>query len=96
MTIGIIGAGGIGKAFAAHAVRAGYEVLLSNSRGPESLAALARELSGKARATTRQEAAQASVVVVAVRWPQLGAALAGLPPWNGRIVIDATNPVEMP
>jgi predicted dinucleotide-binding enzyme len=96
MTIGIIGAGGIGQAFAAHAVHAGYDVLLSNSRGPESLSAVARELGGKARATTRQEAAQASVVVVAVQWQQLGSALADLPAWNGRIVIDATNPVEMP
>lgn len=37
MQIGIIGAGGIGQAFAAHMVKAGYDVILSNSRGPDSL-----------------------------------------------------------
>lgn len=39
MKIGIIGAGGIGQAFAGHMAKAGYEVIVSNSRGPESLAA---------------------------------------------------------
>jgi len=36
--IGIIGAGGIGRAFAGHMARAGFEVILSNNRGPQSLA----------------------------------------------------------
>jgi predicted dinucleotide-binding enzyme len=96
MKIGIIGAGGIGQAFAAQAVRAGYAVILSNSRGPESLAAVVRELGGNATAGTREDAARADVVVVAVPWQQLAAALSDLPAWNGRIVIDASNPVEAP
>jgi pyrroline-5-carboxylate reductase len=66
MTIGIIGAGGIGQAFAAHMAKAGNEVIVSNSRGPESLAEVVRQLGPRARAGTRQEAAQADVVVVAV------------------------------
>src|SRR6266850_5470724 len=96
MTIGIIGAGGIGQAFAAHMAKAGYEVIVSNSRGPESLAEVVRQLGPRAKAGTRQEAAQADVVVVAVRWPQLRAALSDLPPWNGRILIDCTNPIVKP
>ena len=76
MTIGIIGAGGRGQAFAAHMAKAGYEVIVSNSRGPESLAEVVRQLGPRARALARdQEAAQADVVVVAVPWPQVHAAL---------------------
>jgi len=40
MKIGIIGTGGIGQALASHIAKAGYEIIVSNSRGPESLAAL--------------------------------------------------------
>jgi 8-hydroxy-5-deazaflavin:NADPH oxidoreductase len=96
VTIGIVGAGGIGQAFGGHVAQAGYNVVLSNSRGPESLAEAARQLGPRARAGTRQEAAQADVVFLAVRWDQLAEALSDLPPWNGRIVIDATNPVLEP
>ena len=42
-TIGIIGAGTIGRALAAHAAKAGHHVLISNSRGPETLADVAAE-----------------------------------------------------
>jgi predicted dinucleotide-binding enzyme len=96
MNIGIIGAGGIGQAFAAQVVRAGHEVTLSNSRGPASLAPVVSRLGPSARAGSREEAAQADIVVLAVQWQQLEGALAGLPPWNGRILIDTTNPVIMP
>jgi predicted dinucleotide-binding enzyme len=96
VTIGIIGAGGIGQAFAGHAARAGYEVILSNSRDPESLVDVAGQIGPRARTGTRQQAAQADVVFLAVRWAQVGEALAGLPPWNGRIVIDGTNAVLEP
>lgn len=96
MKIGIIGAGGIGQAFAGHAVSAGYDTILSNSRGPESLAAVVSELGPRAKAGTRHEAAQADVVVLSVNWPHVRAALADLPAWNGRILIDATNPVLQP
>ena len=96
MNIGIIGAGGIGQAFAAHVARAGYEVIVSNSRDPESLAGLVRQLGPRAKAGTRQEAARADVVVVAVQWEHLRAALSDLPAWTGRILIDATNPVLEP
>jgi len=89
--IGIIGAGGIGQAFAAQVVRAGYEVIVSNSRGPESLAEAVKKLGPRSGAGTRQEAAQADVVQLAVRWDQVPEALAGLPPWNGRILIESTN-----
>lgn len=96
MKIGVIGAGGIGQAFAGHAAKAGYGVIISNSRGPDSLAAVAKRFGSKARAGTREQAAQADVVFVSVRWDQVHAALSDLPPWKGRVVIDATNPVLQP
>jgi predicted dinucleotide-binding enzyme len=96
MKIGIIGTGGIGQAFAGQVVKAGYQVIVSNSRGPESLAGVVSELGPRAKAGTRQEAAQAGVVVLAVQWSQLRAALSDLPAWSGRILIDATNPVVQP
>lgn len=96
MTIGIIGAGGIGQAFAGQVAKSGYKVIVSNSRGPESLTEVVSQLGPHAKAGTRQEAAQADVVVLAVPWEQLRAALFDLPAWNGRILIDATNPVVQP
>jgi predicted dinucleotide-binding enzyme len=94
--IGIIGAGGIGQAFAGHMARAGFEVILSNSHGPQSLADTAKQLGGATRAGTRQEAARADVVQLAVPWQQWEAALSDLPPWNGRILIDSTNAIAFP
>lgn len=96
MKFGIIGAGGIGQALAHQLIQAGYQVILSNSRGPESLAAVVRELGSRARAGRREEAASADIVVLAVPWQQVRAALSDLPAWNGRILIDATNPVVQP
>ena len=43
-----------------------------------------------------REAARADIVVVAVNWTKLPAALGGLADWGGRIVIDANNPIEAP
>jgi len=96
MKIGIIGTGGIGQALAHHIAKAGYEIIVSNSRGPESLAALVGKLGPRATAGTRQEAAKAEVVVLAVPWEHVRAALSDLPAWNGRILMDATNPIIEP
>jgi predicted dinucleotide-binding enzyme len=96
MTIGIIGSGAIGAAFARTLARAGIEAVISNSRGPDSLKQLVRELGPSIQAGRREEAARADLVLVAVNWTKLAAALAGLPAWNGRIVIDANNPIEAP
>ena len=96
MSIGIIGAGSIGGAFASALARARIKAIISNSRGPASLRHLAAELGPSIIAGTREEAARADVVLVAVNWSKLPSALNGLPPWNGRIVIDANNPIEAP
>jgi 8-hydroxy-5-deazaflavin:NADPH oxidoreductase len=96
MAIGIIGSGAIGTAFARTLARAGIEATISNSRGPDSLKDLVRELGPTIKAGTREEAGRADIVFVAVNWTKLPAALAGLSDWNKRIVIDANNPIEAP
>ena len=96
MTIGIIGSGGIGTAFARTLARAGIQATISNSRGPDSLKEVVHELGPSIRASKREEAARADIVFVAVNWTKLPAALAGLPDWGGRILIDANNPIEAP
>jgi predicted dinucleotide-binding enzyme len=96
MTIGIIGAGAIGTAFARTLARAGINATISNSRGPESLQDLVRDLGPSIQSGGREEAARADIVFVAVNWTKLPAALAGLPEWSGRILIDANNPIEAP
>ncbi|CAN7269664.1 NADPH-dependent F420 reductase [Massilia sp. LjRoot122] len=96
MNIGIIGAGAIGTSIARALARAGIDAVIANSRGPQSLAALEQELGPRIRAVTVKEAAQADLVFLAVNWSKLPAALDGLVPWDGRIVVDANNPIEAP
>ncbi|KJC34751.1 NAD(P)-binding domain-containing protein [Bradyrhizobium sp. LTSP857] len=93
MSIGIIGAGAIGSNVARLLARSRISATIANSRGPESLAALVGELGPSIKAGTAREAASADIVLVALRWVDLEKALGSLPAWNGRIVIDGTNPV---
>lgn len=94
MSIGIIGSGGLGANVARALASKGITATISNSRGPASLAALIAEVGPSIKAGTVAEAASADIVLVAVRWESLPAVLSSMPAWNGRIVIDGTNPVE--
>jgi predicted dinucleotide-binding enzyme len=96
MSIGIIGAGNIGLAVAKTLSRAGIAAIIANSRGPDSLKETVAALSPTIKAGTREQAASADIVLIAVNWSKLPAAVAGLPLWGGRIVIDANNPIEAP
>ena len=89
-SVGIIGAGRLGQAMAQTARRAGRKVVISNSRGPETLTSLVKELGKGVSAGTVTDAAAADVVVLAVPWQDVPKAVAGLK-WDGRILIDATN-----
>jgi 8-hydroxy-5-deazaflavin:NADPH oxidoreductase len=90
-TVGAIGAGTVAQTIAHLALAAGHTVILSNSRGPESLTELVGRLGANASAGTVAEAARADIVILAVGWDQVPGALQGLADWDGRIVIDATN-----
>ena len=89
-TVGIIGAGHIGQAMARTARRAGREVVIANSRGPESLEPVVAALGARVSAGTVADAAAADIVAIAVPWPDVPAAVTGLH-WDGQTVIDATN-----
>jgi 8-hydroxy-5-deazaflavin:NADPH oxidoreductase len=89
-TVGIIGAGRIGQTMAKIARRAGRQVVISNSHGPESLSSLVQELGAGVSAGTVEDAAGADIVVIAVMWPDVPQAVHGLS-WEGRIVLDPTN-----
>lgn len=90
-TIGVIGSGEVARAIAKHALRAGYSVLLSNSRGPESLAETVAVLGDGARAVTVAEAVDADLIVVAVPFVKVPELVDAVPDWTGRLVVDVTN-----
>jgi hypothetical protein len=90
MTIGIIGTGHIGSQVARLAVRAGHDVVVSNSRGPETLADLVAELGPKARAATPAEAGKAGDIVL-VSVPLKNYKAVPVEPLAGKIVIDTNN-----
>ena len=92
MRIGTIGAGAVALAVAREALALGHEIVLSSRSGPGALADKVTELGRGASAATVEEAASLDCVLLAVPWKNLEAALRGLPQWNGRVLIDATNP----
>lgn len=96
MKISILGAGAIGSAIARQLARSGIAASIANSRGPQSLKALTDELGPLITAVSAQQAAEANLVFLAVNWARLPAALKDLGPWNGRILVDANNAVEVP
>jgi predicted dinucleotide-binding enzyme len=89
-TIGLIGAGHIGSQVARLAVAAGYPVVISNSRGPETLSTLVAELGPNARAATAMEAAKAGDIVV-VTLPLKNYRDVPVEPLAGKVVIDTNN-----
>ncbi len=89
-TLGIIGAGHIGSQVARLAVAHGYHVVISNSRGPETLADLVKELGPHARAATPLDAAKAGDIVV-VTIPLKSYRTVPVDPLVGKVVIDTNN-----
>src|SRR5256885_9552238 len=92
MKFGTIGAGAVALAFAREALAKGHEVVLSSRRGPAALADQVAELGLGASAASVEDAASLEYVLLAVPWRNVEPALKGLTAWNGRVLIDATNP----
>ena len=91
MKIGIIGAGTVAQTIARHVLPFGHQVLLSNTQAPDSLAPLVKKLGHGAIAGTPQQAAEQDIVILAVMWWNVQAALFSIPDWKGRVLVDATN-----
>jgi len=96
MGYSIIGSGAIGGALATHFASKDIEVVLANSRGPASLKDIAGKLGPKVRAATVQEAASANIVILAVPFSAVPNVVSAISDWRGRIVVDATNAVDLP
>lgn len=95
MKIGIIGAGDVGQTLAKLWIQAGHSVMLS-SRHPETLDSIVQELGSSARAATVAQAAiESELLLLAVNYSTVDAAVAQIAPHvTGKIVIDATNPLR--
>lgn len=96
MTYAIIGSGNIGSAVARQFARKGIDVLIANRRGPTSLADLVKELGISVSAVPLKEALQADVIVLAVHFGDVAEVVKEITPKPGRIVVDATNAIEVP
>jgi len=90
MKVGFIGAGNVTATFGRHLINAGHTVVVSNSRGPATLADFVANLGPNAIAGTREQAAECDIVILATNWVNVHAALQGID-WRGRILVDATN-----
>ncbi len=89
-TVGIIGAGNIGSALAQGFADRGYDVVIANSRGPETLGDLVSSVGERARAATAQEAAEAGDIVV-VTVPLKAIDDIPVAPLAGKTVLDTNN-----
>ncbi|MGP0075586.1 MAG: NADPH-dependent F420 reductase [Bryobacteraceae bacterium] len=95
MKIGIIGSGNVGGALGSRWAKVGHEVLFG-TRDPQGveMQQLAAKASGKTRAATLAEAArEGEVLLLAMPWPVTQQVFAGLGDLNGKLLIDATNPL---
>jgi 8-hydroxy-5-deazaflavin:NADPH oxidoreductase len=90
MKVGFLGAGKVTRAFGRHLITAGHSIVVSNSRGPETLADFVADLGPGAAAGTREQAVECDVVILATNWVSVPEALKGID-WRGRILVDATN-----
>ena len=90
MKIGFLGAGNVTRTFGRHLINAGHTIVVSNSRGPETLVDFVADLGPGAIAGTKEQAAECDVVILAVHWVKVREALKGID-WRRRILIDATN-----
>lgn len=90
MKIGFIGSGNIGKTVARCFIKTGHTVVMSNSRGPETLSDLVRELGPQATAATAEQAAREGEIVV-VTVPLFALPKVPVEPLAGKTVIDTMN-----
>jgi 8-hydroxy-5-deazaflavin:NADPH oxidoreductase len=95
MTYAILGSGAIGAALARRFAAAGIDVSIANTKGPESLAGLIGELGSVVKAETATEALRADIVILAIPFDAVPDAVKGVK-WGSRIVVDATNSIDLP
>jgi predicted dinucleotide-binding enzyme len=90
MKVGFIGAGNVTRTIGRHLINVGHTIVVSNSRGPDTLGEFVAGLGAGGRAGTKRQAAKCDIVILATRWVNVPEAIAGID-WQGRILVDATN-----
>ncbi|MEX2693012.1 NADPH-dependent F420 reductase [Rhizobium mongolense] len=95
-SIAIIGSGKIGSALAVRFHAAGIPAVIANSRGAASLVEFTARFEKGIKAVEAQDALNADIVILAVHFDSVPAAVAGVGDWAGRIVVDATNAINFP
>jgi predicted dinucleotide-binding enzyme len=90
MKVGFIGAGNVTATIGRYLINAGRTIVVSNSRGPETLGKFVAELGAGAIAGTKQQAAKCDIVILATKWVDVPEALKGVD-LRGRILVDAAN-----
>jgi 8-hydroxy-5-deazaflavin:NADPH oxidoreductase len=91
MTYAIIGTGNVGTALARQFSRARIEVSIANTRGPETIQPLVKELGTTVKARTLEDALEADIVFLAIPFVAVEKFARIWKDWSGKIVIDATN-----
>jgi 8-hydroxy-5-deazaflavin:NADPH oxidoreductase len=92
MRVGFLGAGQLAQTIGKALIVAHHQVVLTNSRGPETLAGVLAEMGPNCSATVPDRLKdECEVVILAIRWQQRETALKGLPDWDGTIVVDTLN-----
>lgn len=91
MRIGIIGAARVGLTLATRYAACGHDVLLANSSGPASVAALLSEPRGAIRPSWVEEAVDTDVVFMAAPWMRVSTILRTDLHWSGQVLVDTTN-----
>lgn len=91
MKIGIVGSAAVGLTLASKFAAGGHDVLIANSRGPQSLAARLAEDGSAAKPATVSQALAGEVVFLAVPWLKVPEVLRPDIAWDGRILVDTTN-----
>jgi len=96
MNYSIVGTGNVGRTLASFFSKAGVEVALANTRGPEAVEPIAKQLGGKIVASSLDEALDCDVIFFAVQFLSFKDVGSAKPDWTGKIVIDVTNAAFLP
>jgi 8-hydroxy-5-deazaflavin:NADPH oxidoreductase len=96
MTYSISGAGNIGSAVARQFARKNMDVGMTNARGPASLASLAKEFGHNVIPQTLEAALRADRVILAAPFSAVSVIASARSDWSGKVVIDATNAIDLP
>lgn len=94
MQYSIIGSGPVGRTLAGLFARADIDVQIANSRGPESLATIAKELGRRVVPVALERALDADVIFLAVGFMRVQSVAVKRPDWTGKIVVDVTNALQ--